>query len=325
MFGYGLSFFLLTESHFWFLHSFKTLPINLIWQMQVSTTVCSMIAFVSNRLVNGLQLENVVAFLAGGVSERISHYLHAIGLSSSRRSAIRAINHLSKLGLAILKKKASRDYILRPFLVLDNFDIQERIHYSRLEQESRMFHGTYGYMHFLLKDLLANENVDPRHLTLESLVTAMREAESKSVGVKDLIPSVPERARWKETIKAQLSQGYQDYITTNNQTMIPQIFLKLSRHSSPVEPLVLETPELLMLPLMDLSCGSAVGVGQVLERVGNLTGQPVKDFPDDLQVIEGDVGTCINLESHRAKLQPAGNKHESMANYLTIPGGAHTM
>lgn len=56
-----------------------------------------MIAFVNNRKVNGLQLENGVAFLAGGVSQRLNHYLHAIGLTCSRRTAMRAIARLGKL------------------------------------------------------------------------------------------------------------------------------------------------------------------------------------------------------------------------------------
>lgn len=51
----------------------------------------------------------------------------------------------------------------------------------------------------------------------------------------------------------------------------------------------------------------------------------LKAFPDDLQVVEGDVGTCINLESYRLKLHPAGQQHKSMINYLTLPGAAHTM
>lgn len=257
-----------------------------------------MIAFVSNRSVNGLQLENAVAFLAGGVSKRISQYLHAIGLSASRRSAIRAISHLSKVGLRILKAKVSCDYMIRPFLVLDNFDIQERIHYSRLERDSRMFHGTYGYMHFLSKDLVSNSKVDPNHLTLDSLVKAMREAEKKKVEAKDFLPGIPERARWKDTIKAQLNQAYLDYIITQDHTTTPIVIPNLPRDPPPLEELVLEKPNLIMLPLMDLSCGSAEGVGQVLERVGILTDRPLKDNPDDLQVIEGDVGTCINLESH---------------------------
>lgn len=93
----------------------------------------------------------------------------------------------------------------------------------------------------------------------------------------------------------------------------------------PVEPILAEKADLAMLPLIDLLCGSAQGVGEVLNYISKLTGRPLKDHPNNLQIVEGDVGTCINLESCRIKLHPAGRQYESMINYLTLPGGAHTM
>lgn len=92
-----------------------------------------MIAYVSNRAINGFQLENSVTFLAAGASERVHHYLQAIGLTASRASALRTIRRLAKAGLSILQERVSVEYEIRPFLVLDNFDIQERIHYSVFE------------------------------------------------------------------------------------------------------------------------------------------------------------------------------------------------
>lgn len=179
-----------------------------------------MIAFANNRLVNGLQLENAIALLAGGVSERLSQYLHAIGLSTSRWAAIRAMARLAKVGLSILRRRLSHDYPIRPLLILDNFDIQESIHYSRVEADTRMFHGTYGYIHFLSDSLTLK--VPPKDLTLKSLVEAMRKAETMDVDVKHLLPTIPERAHWKETIKAQLGQAYLNYVVTNNRTITPE-------------------------------------------------------------------------------------------------------
>lgn len=288
-----------------------------------ASTVCSMIAFVSNRSVNGLQLENGVALLAGGVSQRINHYLHSIGLTCSRQSAMRAISQLGQKGLRDLKARVSKDYVIRPFMILDNFDIQERIHYSRLEANSRMFHGTYGYMHFLSQKLVSK--VDPKELTLTSLVKAMRDAEDLVVHAKYLLPDVPERAHWTKTTKAQLGQAYLDYIATEDRTVTPKVLPKIACTPPQVEQIPIEKADIIMLPLMEFSCGSSEGVGQVLDHVSNVTGRSLKEFPDDLQVVEGDVGTCINLESYRSKLHPAGNRHESMINYLTLPGAAHTM
>ncbi|EGF97362.1 uncharacterized protein MELLADRAFT_70048 [Melampsora larici-populina 98AG31] len=154
---------------------------------------------------------------------------------------------------------------------------------------------------------------------------AMRDAEEKEVDVKDFLPSLPERAHWKDTIDAQLGQAYLDYIVTENRTLEPAKLPNLTRTPPSLDPLPAEKPDVVMLPLMDLSCGSAEGVGQVLDHVANITGRPLKDNAHDLQVVEGDVGTCINLESYRAKLHPAGRRYESMINYLTLPGAAHSM
>ncbi|EGG06270.1 uncharacterized protein MELLADRAFT_106959 [Melampsora larici-populina 98AG31] len=153
----------------------------------------------------------------------------------------------------------------------------------------------------------------------------MQKAETKDVDVKSFLPDKKARAQWEATTKAQLSQAYLDYIITNNRETTPDKQPNLLRTPPAVEPLPVEKAHVMMLPLMDISSGSAEGVGQVLDHVATITGRPLKDHPGDLQVVEGDVGTCINLESCRSKLQPAGRKYESMINYLTIPGAAHTM
>lgn len=71
--------------------------------------------------------------------------------------------------------------------------------------------------------------------------------------------------------------------------------------------------------------GSAQGISQVLEEVAKQIGRPWKDYSDKLQVVEGDVGTCVNFEALQNKRMPAGNQHEGLHNFLTVPGAAHTM
>lgn len=90
--------------------------------------------------------------------------------------------------------------------------------------------------------------------------------------------------------------------------------------------LVSEKPDLVILPLIEISRGSAQGVGEVLDYIASVTGRPLKDHLNDLQILEGNVGTCINLESCRGKLHPAGRRYESMNNQPPdLSGGAHTM
>lgn len=139
-----------------------------------------------------------------------------------------------------------------------------------------MFHGTYGYMHFVSKNLLAT--VDPKELTLQSLVHAMQEAEDKEVHAKYFLPDIRERAHWDETIKAQLGQAYLDYIATQNRTVTPQELPKVARRPPKVVQLPIEKADVVMLPLMDISCGSSEGVGHVLDHVSNSTGRTFEGF-----------------------------------------------
>lgn len=52
-----------------------------------------------------------------------------------------------------------------------------------------------------------------------------------------------------------------------------------------------------MLEMMDIPSGSAAGVGKVLRAVSHQVAVPMADKADKVQVVEGDVGTCLNLES----------------------------
>ncbi|EGG03802.1 uncharacterized protein MELLADRAFT_109021 [Melampsora larici-populina 98AG31] len=216
-----------------------------------------MIAYVNNCAINGFQLENSVTFLAAGESEWVHHYLHAIGLTVLRSSALRTIRRLAKVALSIVQEKVLMEYTIQPFLVLDNFDIQEQIHYSRLEADSCMFHGTYGYLHFLSDTVLSHKEVKPGHLSLDSFVEAMHQAETKEVDVKTFLPDKKAWAQWEEPTKAQLSQAYLDYIITNNRDIIPEKQPNLSRTSPAVEPLPVKKADVMMLPLMDLYSGLA--------------------------------------------------------------------
>lgn len=145
--------------------------------------------------------------------------------------------------------------------------------------------------------MLSNEAVQPGDLQLESFVEAMHKADTKDVDVKSFLPDKKTWAQWEETNKAQLSQAYLEYIITNNQEIVPKKPPNLSQTLAAVEALPVEKADVMMFPLMDISSGSAEGVGQVLDHVASITGRPLKDHPHDLQVVEGDVGMCMNLES----------------------------
>ncbi|PLW17292.1 hypothetical protein PCASD_18373 [Puccinia coronata f. sp. avenae] len=126
-----------------------------------AVTVCSMLSFVRNRRHNSLQLQNAVWFLACGVSERTNEYLHFLGLTSSRQTALDALRALTsaaeerlKTVMALLPLRPA----LGPFVCIDNLDMQEKVHMSSIGHRSMMFHGTWGYVHMPSQELLDTLN-----------------------------------------------------------------------------------------------------------------------------------------------------------------------
>lgn len=110
-----------------------------------------MIANVSNRGMNSIPFENALSFVAAVVSERVNAYLHSIGLTSACQTAIRTLDRLTFKAARTLKACMSQEYKFQPLFCIDNVDFQEKIHLKRLENPSGMFHGTWGYLHFLAK------------------------------------------------------------------------------------------------------------------------------------------------------------------------------
>ncbi|WAR52667.1 hypothetical protein PtB15_2B91 [Puccinia triticina] len=88
-----------------------------IRKRKIASTICSMIAFGRNPSSNGLQLFNSIRFMAGGVSERINAYLHLIGLTSSRQTAIRALERIPTVHCSnrSISPNCRLPHIIKPF------------------------------------------------------------------------------------------------------------------------------------------------------------------------------------------------------------------
>ncbi|KAH9824765.1 hypothetical protein DFH28DRAFT_1016103, partial [Melampsora americana] len=73
----------------------RILPNNPAESMEgLPATLLSMIAFACNRCCNGMQIQNSIAFIACGVSERVNDHLHFLGLTTSRRTGLKAMDTL---------------------------------------------------------------------------------------------------------------------------------------------------------------------------------------------------------------------------------------
>lgn len=290
--------------------------INLI---QLPITLCSQLAFACNRRVNGDQLKMGVTFLACGISERINAYLHSVGLTCSRKTALRAIEHLTKVTEKKTRDILSRKHLLRPFLCVDNIDFESKVHNKRIEETTKPFHGTWGYFHVLPEILLPE--VDRYELSLASCAESMAESVSRPVHVESFFPNVREAEHWGLTLKSQLSVALIGYILPKDSKTAPQL-----EQSPPlIDQIDLHAAEIRMLRMMDASDNSAEGVGQMLEQIASQLRADGKDLSELLQILEGDLGTNMNIESLRKKRHPAGHLHEALQYILTVPGAAHTL
>ncbi|EHS62945.1 uncharacterized protein PGTG_22743 [Puccinia graminis f. sp. tritici CRL 75-36-700-3] len=139
---------------------------------QTAAVICSMMAFSRNRRQNGLQLANSIRFVACGVSETVNEYLHYMGLTSSRKTALVALQSLARAAANNIVNSMAIINRLAPPLCIDNLDMEERVHLATVGTQNRMFHGTWGYIHVPSKGLF--DSLDASQLTLEAYHDSLR-------------------------------------------------------------------------------------------------------------------------------------------------------
>lgn len=277
-----------------------------------------MVANVCNRRVNALQVENGLTMLACGVSERVNSYLQYVGLSVSRKTAIRALEHLGEESRKRLIEVMGVDNWLAPFITLDNIDFQEHIHTPTVQKESKMCNGSWGYIH--LPKILEGISTENEPFTSARLNTILNQAHEKTINLADVTPSPTEVKDWNLTLKAQISQALVKYVAE----AIPN---KLIPYREPPEVLQLpsEKPDIMMLKMMSASDNSTAGVGELYNEVLHQTGLSRENYSSRAQVWEGDLGTARIVSSVVDERDPCSNQAESFQHILMILGAAHVM
>lgn len=277
-----------------------------------------MLAFGCNRRNNGFQLENSLNFLACGVSDRVNSYLHYIGLTSSRQTANRAMKTLGKETENAIKFEFTKPTTLAPLICVDNIDFEQRIHQRRLDRSTKMFHGSWGYVHFLKPNLLSNLN--PDQFTLSRFKESMNARAGKRIDPGIFFPDKHEQDHWVSTLKAQIGSVLLRYISDGSQGGNLPIM-----KAPVVDQILAEQPNIMMLKMMDSSDNSAEGVGELYIELIRQSGLDPEKFSERLQVIEGDLGTCLNFECLRNQRLPSSHSDESLGHILNLPGAAHTL
>jgi hypothetical protein len=181
-----------------------------------------------------------------------------------------------------------------------------------------MFHGTWGYIHHLPHTFFNHLNHD--ELTLAALKLSLKKSTNLEVQPRHFAPTVISDRHFKLTLKSQLTSVFLRYVASSSQKNPP-----LADHPPPVRPIKLEKPNLNMLKLMMASDNSSEGIGDVLSGLNKQAGLDPKRFSSRLQIIEGDLGTCMNVLSLCELRIPATYSKTSLANLISIPGAAHTM
>ncbi|EFP93896.2 uncharacterized protein PGTG_19924 [Puccinia graminis f. sp. tritici CRL 75-36-700-3] len=235
----------------------------------ISKTICSMVDFASNRQKNSMQLENAAVFLACGVSDCVNKYLNFIGLSSCCLTAHLALHTLGKKAektiINRMKLGPAASPNLCPLICIDNLDFQQAVHVKSVDNQSTMFHGTWGYLHLPHPDLL--DSVDPKDLSLEAYRNAIANSGDKLISPAIFILNKTESGHYQSVLKSQVASVMITYIAkTSDKT--PTIPLR----PPPIEVLAARKPDITMLKLMVASDNSSEGVGEVLEGLARQSG-----------------------------------------------------
>ncbi|OAV95260.1 hypothetical protein PTTG_26689 [Puccinia triticina 1-1 BBBD Race 1] len=260
----------------------------------MAQTICSMVAFGRNRRHNGLQITNGLLFIACRVTERVNKYLNYIGLTCARRTAHLGLASLGEEAEEKIKTRFSNpsSKIFPPSICVDNLDFQQSIHTKSVGRSSTMFHGTWGYIHRLPR--LFFDSLNHSELTLTALKTALKKSINLEVQPRHFGPTFASDQHFEATLKSQLTSVFHRYVgTSSNKEQ------SLKDHPPLVRPVKPDKPNLTMLKLELASDNSSEGIGDFLTGLTEQAGLTKEEFSSRLQVLEGDLGTCMNVASLR--------------------------
>ncbi|KAH9810542.1 hypothetical protein DFH28DRAFT_1131935 [Melampsora americana] len=294
----------------------------LIPSFQVPTSVCAMIAFTCNRRCNAIPVANGLMTLASGVSCRVHEWLHALGLTTSRPSVLQALEHFRVLQESRIMDLFKINHKLMPFLCYDNVDINLKIHNTRVEKNSRLFHGTWGFFNVIHPSLLTG--VPQEALGLSAFRDAMATAARKPVCLSLFAPGPEESKHWRLTVKAQLAKSLKDYIEHLPGGRDVKRVVPLPLKPPPIDPLEWRPSNIHFLRMMDAPDSSAEGVSRVLDQIMSQIGMDSDTYSKYLLIAGGDVGSNQLVESLRGKRFPSIDAMEGYDWVLSVFGGAHT-
>lgn len=92
-----------------------------------------------------------------------------------------------------------------------------------------------------------------------------------------------------------------------------------------VDQIKAEKPDIDMLKLMDSSDNGSDGISSLYDELVKQTGLPPEEFSTRLQMIEGDLRTCLNFSGLESQRVPSKFSVEALGHLIMIPGAGHTL
>ncbi|EGG01976.1 uncharacterized protein MELLADRAFT_110576 [Melampsora larici-populina 98AG31] len=234
-------------------HKISTLP----------KMICAMIAVACNCRANAIPLANGLMALASGVSCRVNKWLHAFGLTTSRTSILQALDRLRVLQEQRLIDVFKANHKLLPLLCYDNIDINIKVHHTRVNASSRMFHGTWGFYIVFQAALQAKCAEDA--VNLQTFLTSMASASRKPVRMSLFSPGVKESQHFVALVKGQLGKALREYAPFIIGDGVAKFPPKLHTRAPAVEPIAMHQANIHFLRMMDAPDNSAEGVSRVID------------------------------------------------------------
>lgn len=148
----------------------------------------------------------------------------------------------------------------------------------------------------------------------------MAQSQTRPVQLSDLLADAPADRQWELTIKAQLGSALVEFLLPAD---CPSRKFVVTKPPA-IDPIPLIEPNIEVLRLMDAPDNLADGAGELMEAVMRQLGISPEQYVSRVQILEGDVGTCRNVESLRQKRVPAAFAHEGLENIIGVAGPAHT-
>ncbi|KAH9807170.1 hypothetical protein DFH28DRAFT_1018314 [Melampsora americana] len=196
--------------------------------------------------------------------------------------------------------------------------MMERVHSRKVDATSKTYHGTWGYVHYLDPNTLAS--LDGIECTVPVFQQTLKLDFSNPVNSGDLIPDADEHQRWGLTLRNQVARVLLNYMKEPGKYQaLPVLNL------SAIDPIKAEKPNIDMLKLMDSSDNGSDGIASLYEELIDQTGLTPEAFSNRLQIIEGDLGTCLNFHGLERQRIPSKSPDEALSHLIMVPGAGHTL